>query len=69
MSGDTPKLPREALMMAALDTIWRKAEEAMTKIQDDSRLSGPDDENAILLCIYVIESKAEEVRKLVNQTT
>lgn len=63
---DTPELPKEAQLMAALDTIVRKAEEAMSTIQDDSRLTGLEDRNNILLCIYVIEAKAEEIRGILK---
>jgi hypothetical protein len=60
----TPPLPKEALMLAALDTIWRKAEEALAKIQDDSRMSGPHDKTVILQHLYVIDVKVKEIREL-----
>lgn len=59
---DTPQRSQEARIMAALDSIWREVETAMRALQDDSKLTGPEDKKAILRSISTIEAKAREVR-------
>lgn len=60
---DTPRRSREATIMAALDTIWREVETAMRAIQDDSRVTGIEDEKVILKSVAIIELKAHEIRE------
>ena len=49
--------------MAALDTIWKEVETAMHAIQDDSRVTGIEDEKVILKSVAIIELKAHEIRE------
>ncbi len=52
--------------MAALDAICHRAEEAMRKLQDDSRMSGPHDKTAILRQLFAIDAKLAEIREILR---
>lgn len=52
--------------MAALDAICHRAEAAMKKVQDDSRVSGPQDKTAILRELFAIDAKLDEIRELLR---
>jgi hypothetical protein len=63
---DTPALPMEAALMAALDTIWQQTEKALGYIQDDGRMSGPADKREILRCMHVIEVQVSAIRSVLH---
>lgn len=60
----TPFRPREAVLMAKLDTACRLSEQAMALVQDDSMVSSAKEKNEILRLLHQIKVAVRDAEQI-----